>query len=1268
MSRFCTFLIVLLICLSPVLLQSQSGIYEDEINWKGLIHEQPQVGVQLDYLDFEDAITDLSTGLPIFQYPLSHNNSNFEVEAVFTEAVFKTCSPDEVLFLSNQDFNQTEIEIKIEKFTVRKKANSLLSFIPLRKNPETSTFEKMVSFKIEINSKTTSSSNDISDTIVYAENSVLSSGYWVRLGVEKSGIHKITYDDLLAYGLNPDAIDPKNIRIFGNGGGMLPEKNSDPRYDDLQENAIFVSGENDGVFNEDDYVLFFGDGPNKWDYVELGYFKHIVNLYSDQAFYFLTTTNGTGLRIEEQESSSVTPTHFVNTYNYYDAYEEENINLVRSGKEWYSIAFSDVLQQQFTFEIPNINITQPVEIKTSWANRSFDNDMGVIGINGTQSDTISLIAVTPGMTTYARTKKKTVQYNPVNSTINVDIELIPSTSSSVAWLDYIRLNAVSFLRYGGNQILFRDNSSFGEGNVARFSIAESNENVNIWEVTNPLFPKKLNAELNADSSSFVLTTDTLKQFIAFEHGSAFSPTFIERVNNQNLHALSPTDYIIITHPDFLPEAERLAQMHRDYSDLTVEVITNQLVYNEFSSGAQDPTAIRDLMRMLYNKYPGQEPQFLLLFGDGSYDPKNRLEENTNFVPTFQTAESWNTASSYVIDDYFGLLDENEGNDASGVLDIGIGRFPVQTLEEATSFVNKVEKYMLSTDETFGVWRNKICFIADDEDGNLHQEQADTLSAMVTRSHPIYNQHKIYLDAYEQVQTPSGKRYPEVNEAINKQMEEGALIMNYVGHGGELGWASENILSVGDIKNWSNPDMLPAFMTATCEFSRFDNPAETSAGEYVFLNEEGGGISLFTTTRLAYANANFALNKRFYEYVFQQNEGEYYHMGDLIRLAKPPTALTTRNFVLLGDPALKIAYPKYNIATTKINGQDFDSFTDTLSALSHVSIEGIVIDASGSLLESFNGTIFPRVFDKETRYKTLANDPASQQVEFFCQDKVVYHGRAGVINGRFSFEFVIPKDISLNFGNGKISYYASSENEDAHGYYNGFSLGGYNTHANEDNQGPLINLFLNNEEFISGDQTDSSPLLIAYLEDEHGLNLSQNGIGHGIVATLDNNTQSALVLNDFYEPQIDDFKKGKINFPYQDIEDGWHTLSLKAWDSYNNSSEATIDFIISTNAKISINQLINWPNPFNESTIFSFKHTKPGQELKIELEIFDLSGKKVLSYNDQILAENIFTSFLSWDGTDSSGNKLQSGMYVYILRIKDQLGNLSTQNQKLIILR
>lgn len=1268
MGKIYKLVVLFLIAIQPVILMSQSQFCEAEITWKGLVLEQPQDGVFLEYLDFENAITDLSTGLPIYQYPLSDNTNNIERVAAFVNENFQPCTSEETLFLSEREFNQKEIKIKIENFTVQKKESAMLSFTPIRKNSESGNFEKLVSFKIEIKEDIQTGEKQVSDTVIYADNSVLSSGHWVRLSVQESGIYKITYNDLVEYGLNPDAIEPNNIRIFGNGAGMLPEENSDPRYDDLEENAILVNGAEDGTFDTGDYVLFYGQGPNLWNYVELGYFKHIVNLYSDYTYYYLTTTNGAGLRIEGQESSSQNPTHNITKYNDHQAYEEEQINLIKSGKEWYSIEFSDILQRQFTFEFPDIDTSQPVEIKTSWANRSFDNDIGVIGVNGLQSDSISLIAVTPGMTTYARTKKKTVQFHPENSTINVEIELIPSATSSKAWLDFIRINAVRHLVYRNEQLLFRDKSSLGEGNIARFTISESTEDLKIWEITNSLKPKVLGSDFVSDSTSFVLATDTLRQFIAFEQTSAFSPEFVERVDNQNLHDSPQTDYVIITHPNFITEAERLAEMHRDQSNLSVLVLTNQVVFNEFSSGAQDPTAIRDFMRMLYLKYPDQEPKFLLLFGDGSYDPKDRLEENTNFVPTFQNAESWNAASSYVIDDYFGLLDEDEGNDASGVLDIGIGRFPVQTIEEAKAYVNKVEKYMLATKQNYGDWRNRICFIADDEDGNLHQEQADTLSAIVTRNHPVYNQKKIYLDAYPQIQTPGGKRYPDVNLAINKQMEEGALIVNYVGHGGELGWASENILSVGDIKNWNNHEILPAFMTATCEFSRFDNPAETSAGEYVFLNEEGGGISLFTTTRLAYANANFALNKRFYEYAFSQTDGEYYYMGDLIRLAKPPTALTTRNFVLLGDPALKIAYPKYNVATTKINGQDFDSFNDTISALSVVIVEGLILDQNGNQVESFNGTINPIVFDKETRYKTLANDPASQQVEFFCQDKIICQGMASVQNGQFSFEFIVPKDISLNYGKGKISYYGSSNESDAHGYFNGFELGGYNTMAEEDNLGPEIDLFLNNEDFVSGDQTDNSPLLISYLRDEHGINVSQNGIGHGIVATIDEHSQSAVILNDFFQPEIDNYKQGKILFPYQDLEDGWHTLKLKAWDSYNNSSEAFINFVISTNANLSINSLINWPNPFNESTTFSFKHTKPGQELKVDLEIFNLSGKKVLSFNDKILADDIFTSFLNWDGTDPSGNKLQSGMYLYILHIEDQLGNLSTQNQKLIIVR
>ncbi len=677
----------------------------------------------------------------------------------------------------------------------------------------------------------------------------------------------------------------------------------------------------------------------------------------------------------------------------------------------------------------------------------------------------------------------------------------------------------------------------------------------------------------------------------------------------------------------------------------IVVTTPDEIYNEFSSGKKDPTAIRDYMKFLYDSYAGNEPRFLVLFGDGSYDPKDRTPENSDFIPTFQTKESLTSTTSYVVDDYYGLLDDTEGDDAHGDVDIGIGRFPVDTPEDAKIIMDKIERYISSKKDNFGSWRSKVCMIADDEDGNLHLMQADSVSNYIPE---VYNQKKIYLDSYPQEKTPSGDRYPEVTADINKLVDEGALIVNYVGHGGVSGWAHEQVTQIPDILAWNNRDHLPVFVTATCEFSRFDDPEFRTAGELVILNDNGGGVALFTTTRVAFSLSNFSLNLRLFSRAFGQDDGEMPYLGDLIKYSKPPGQLTTRNFILLGDPALKMAYPEYIIRTTGFSiNHDSLSASDTLKALDLLEINGEITNYNGEKIDGFNGTIYPVLYDKSTKYTTIGNDAASYPTSFYCQDKVVWQGKSSIKDGAFSVSFIVPKDIELNYGTGKISYYAETDSADASGYFNDFVFGNVNQHAAEDNTGPEINLYMNDLSFVSGDQTTANPVMMAFIQDEHGINLSANGIGHDITAILDQNYSESIVMNNYFVPDVDSYKGGSIIFPFYNLPEGRHTLTLKAWDAYNNSGQSTIEFVINSDAELKLTQVKNSPNPFNDHTLFSFKHTRPGEKLDIKLDIYDLNGQKVFTWKNSIETEVTFTPFFEWDGTDATGNKLRvRTLYLY----------------------
>jgi len=1122
---------------------------------------------------------------------------------------------------------------------------------------------------------------------LYAQNSALASGTWYKLKIKNNGIYKITYYDLIQQGIDASSIDPGNIRIYGNGGEMLPESNTESNYDDLTENAIYVEGESDGHFDQEDYILFYGKSSVEWTYdTTRKIFMHSVNYYSDETCYFLTLDKGPGKRIQSQNSSSLPATNIITTFNDYDYHEKDSVNLLKSGKEWYGEYFDDITgSYDFNYIFPDIDIHSRAIIRANIAARNLTPTQFNILADG-NTFILNVPAISGQYTIdYARFTEDTMGFFPIDSNVNITINKM--TTGSIGWLNFIEINVVRDLNFKGHLMRFRNTGCIGNGNITEFRMSNSNASIKLWDITNPFNIKNQQYTLTASDLCFRVPTDSLREFIAFDNSLFPTVSFEGKVQNQNLHVLGKADMIIITHPDFISQANRLAEIHAAYDNFSTIVVTPQEIYNEFSSGVQDVSAIRNFIRMLYDRASSDNdiPKYLLLFGDGSYDYKNRIAENTNYIPAYQSLNSLMPTSSYVTDDFFGLLDSTEGYYCNGALDIGIGRLPAKSIEEAKTLVDKIEYYLIKkstytevngcntyTQNIPGDWRNMVCFIADDEDYNLHIGQAEELAAFVDTMYNNFNIDKIYLDAYMQITGPNGPSYPDVTKALNERVQKGALLINYTGHGGETGWAAEKVLQISDINNWKNLTNMPAFVTATCEFSRFDDPSRNSAGEQVLLNPNGGGIALFSTTRLAFSNSNFNLNKSFCEFAFKTVDNAYYRLGDIIRLSKIDNGsiANIRNFVLLGDPALKLSYPENTIVTTNINGHQVYTTPDTLKALSIVTISGIIQDADGQKLTDFNGTIYPTVYDKKIIATTLANDPQSSPYNFSRQNQILYKGKATVENGEFSFSFIIPKDMNENYGIGRISYYANNDQTDASGYFENsyFIIGGIDSATAIDNTGPLIKLFLNDTTFSFGGTTDKNPLLLAYIEDTNGILVTGNNFGHDITAVLDENTDHTIELNDYYIPDINTYKRGMVLYPFKSLTEGKHTLRLKVWDSYNNSAEGYTEFIVSIPTDLSLKNVFNYPNPFKNKTYFYFNHNQPCCDLEVEIKIFTITGVLVTTINQTVQTTGMNISPIVWNGCNDGGKRLDSGLYLYHLKVKTLSGSYLESSNKLVILR
>lgn len=1109
------------------------------------------------------------------------------------------------------------------------------------------------------------------------QSSVLAQGEWYKIGVLQSGIHKIDAAFLKKSGVNLSTVNPQHLRLYGNGGGMLPQPNYAFRYDDLTENAVFVAGEADGKFDKDDYVLFYAQSSHaiRYDSANQQFF-HETHLYSDTTFYFLTISSQPGFRVGNQPSLENTATE-ITTFDDYQFHESERTNLLHSGREWYGETFNVTTSQTFIFNIPGIVPASDVRVTSSVMAQAPGTTAFTVNLNDQAAGTQTIAGVGSG--TYdekGKNQTNTFVLNAAQTGNSPDLRVNLTydkrgLNNAVGYLNYVGVQTRQLLQWSGNQTAFRSTESLSYG-TATFVVSNATDQLQIWDVTDPLHPKNQLFTLNGSQARFGAETNTLREFVAFSGSTFDAPVSVSRVANQDIHGLATPELLIVSPSGFLKEANRLAQFRRQHDGLSVQVVATSQVYNEFSSGKQDITAIRDCIRHFYRKSPVL--QYVLLFGDASFDYKNRVANNTNFVPVYESRQSLHPIYSHSSDDYFGFMDEDEGEwretpDGNHTMEIGIGRLPVKSFSEAAGVVNKLMNYAQNP-ITSGEWRNAVCFVADDEDGNTHQLEADRLASQIQAKYPAYNLQKIYVDAYPQVSNPSGQTAPAVQQAINEAIEQGQLIINYTGHGGETGWTQEQILDIPQMNGWRNQHQLPLFVTATCEFGRYDDPVRTSGAEFILLNPKGGGIGLVTTTRPVFSNTNYALNQAFYAAVFEPQAGQLPRLGDVMRQTKNNSQNGTinRNFALLGDPSMRLAYPQEKAVITAINQQP--PAADTLQALGLVAVEGYVEGTTdGQPLVGFNGMLSITVLDKAGQETTLG-DKGTARMPFNQQQNVLFRGKAKVQAGKFRFSFVVPKDMDYRIGDGKISLYAydSTARRDAAGWQN-VPIGGSAANVTADNAPPQIRLFLNDTLFVDGGVTSPDPVLLAEIRDETGVNLSQTGIGHQLTATLSTNPEQVILLNNYYSADADTYQRGWVQYPFHNLPEGNYQLTLKAWDVHNNAAEAKLNFVVTQRGAPDLFNVFNFPNPFSGNTTFSFEHDRAGEDLEIRLEMYSITGQRVKTLAAYAAGSNNPVRELSWDGTGDAGNKLPPGVYIYRLSVRSMADNAqSHQTSRLLLIR
>jgi len=1187
--------------------------------------------------------------------------------------------------LAGYDIKRIEnaVVLNVKNTIARGVSGAYLEFNPIVKlNGQ---YKKVVSIVVEFQQSNKSTLFTPPPTII---NSVLSSGEWYKFYIKKTGVYKLDKNFFSSLGVNVNSVNPKNIRLFGNGGKAIPLLNSDVNNFDVVENAVKFIGEGDGVFHNTDYMLFYGVSSVGRDVVNDTH----INPYNDNTFYYINVSTDLGKRVLPLVEPSTTATTTITNFNEYQFHETDKTNLVHLGRRWYGEDFDVDSNQSFAFDFTRLDTSFPIKLDVKAAATASSVTSMQLSLNGNVVDNFSFSSISP--TSLATGDSFSGNINVSDTNIEVGLNYNNNGNPSAnAYIDYIAIESTSFLRSLGKQFEFKNNQVGSIAGVAEYIISDAATVSEVWDVTD-VFNVQSKTNPNAASFTFKANLGELRSYVALVQSDFYLPSISSStsVNTTDLKGTifqgengvhEDVDYLVVTPAVFKSQAERLANINAQNLGLRTRVITLEDIYAEFNTGNQDIGAIRNFVRYVYQNGVTDKLKYLCLFGDASFDVKKRTPNNTNFVPTFHALPSFSLVSSYMSDDYFGMMDESEGTMGSADrLDIAVGRIIAGSNQQAMEMVTKVEQYYQQ--DSYGSWRNRVTILSDDVDIDWEyslETELDALADEIVLERPFVNMVKLHSDSFAQESSAGGELYPQATASLLNNIQLGSLVVNYFGHGGEDGLAHERLFQKNDAQELNNICRYNLFVTVTCEFTRFDNPYRPTAGEFTYWNSGGGAISLITTTREIFVSLGVTVNKELSKFLFDYNNTGYVSVAEALRLTKNNITNSLKRVVFyVGDPALKLAIPEPNIKLTQINGVSInDPSVATLEALGRVTITGEVVDGADQIIADYNGRLSTTIYDKKQNRATLGNDGTTGGgglliLNYETLGEIIFRGQASIVNGAFEFEFVVPRDILIPIGDGKISFYAKRDDvlENQTGVDATIKIGGINTAAPADNLPPKIIAYMNDESFISGGVTNQSPFLLLKLEDENGINTA-SGIGHDITAILDGDEANPLILNDYYETEPDDFTKGNVKYQYKDLETGLHTLTIKAWDVYNNSSSVEIQFlVVNENDELVLERVLNYPNPFVSYTEFWFNHNS-ASELDVMVQVYTVSGKLVKTLQGNSSADNkggnasLFRG-LPWDGKDDFGDRIGKGVYVYKLTVKSISTNKkAVKYEKLVIL-
>lgn len=1202
----------------------------------------------------------------IQQIPLEASAANYRYEAVVEYPEFAPLTSKEVAAIKATGVKiPTYPIVNLRHSVSAKKALYDASFLPIVYRE--GKYQRIISFKLTLLQRemlTKSLRKAPIKTKTYVENSVLATGKWARVKVTGDGIHQITASQLAQMGFS----NPEKVHIYGYGGHQLYEELTLNPATDLKEVP---------VLRQSGKLLFYANGILRWDYSHKNeQYEQTPNHFSTYACYFLTENDTPPLELPVQTELDASDAIECTSFPDYALHEKDEYAWYEGGRKLVEAHnFKNTSTQSYVFTDLEGIIPNTMKVTVAATSHSYAASVYVY-VNAYQKE-LGSFALPRCYSEYDYAKWKINTMNCENTAADRCEVKLRFQGNYDARLDFIRLNFERELLKSKSSLHFRGSNAVKE----QYKISNCDANTLVWEITHADHIQQMITKLQGQELSFVGDNTSFKEYIAFD-ATATYPTvqFVSNVTAQNLHALHNIDMVIIVPPknELITQAERLAEAHRQKDGFTVKVVTSRQIYNEFSSGVPDATAYRRFMKMLYDKATTieEQPHYLLLFGDAVFDnrlltaPFRRASQN-DYLLCYESENSFSDTECYVTDDYFGFLDDTEGVSlTTDKLDLSIGRLNVTTEKEARQVVDKIIAYM---DNKYpGAWKNTMTFVGDDGDNNTHMQQANQEARMVVQKEPSILVKKILFDAYKRETTAVGDRYPAVRKELLEMLENGTVLFNYNGHGGPTLFSHEYVLGIEDIA--AVRSHYPAlWVTASCKITPFDGTTE-NMGEVALLNPYGAAIGLFTTTRTVYTDRNSMINRYFIQAILKKDNGLPLRIGDAVREAKlsmaPYGYVNSMHYVYLGDPAVRLAYPSYQIALDEFNGSDASGAATQVKAGSTVTMKGRILDTEGNPATSYQGEIYSTIMDNEALITTYNNSgEADYPFTYRDRTKMLFTGHNAVKDGQFTIQFPVPFDINYSDEAGLVNLYAVDESgvHEANGSYTNFLVGGTASGAvSGSGEGPQMKLYLNTPDFPSGGAVNPSPSLVVELSDEDGINTVGNSVGHDLVAILDNNPNQYFNLNNYYQSNLGDFTTGKVHYQFTNLPEGKHTLLVRAWDVKNNSSSKQLTFEVKKDLPMQITDIQCSQSPAVSTTTFALLHNHPGATVDVEITVLNLSGMPVWNYKDQVTSSS-HCYYVDWNLETNSGQRLSPGLYLFRAKMTAEGVTSTTKTRKIVVL-